>query len=125
MKWNDWYGHRYQIHYSKAFWILKFREPQRMMEGMVLKSPSFHSQFHFQFMNPNRCISCFSSTLRASSSPLLRFRNPRLPSHFSVSASASTAKETDSLHLNSLSLGHTTRPDFPILHQVLVSLFIL
>lgn len=89
-----------------------------MMEGMVLKLPSFHSQF--QFINPSRCISSFSSTLPTSSSPFLRFRNRRFSSPFSVSASASTSRETDSLHLNFLSLGHTTRPDFPILHQVLV-----
>lgn len=86
-----------------------------MMEGMVLKLPSFHSQF--QFINPSRCISSFSSTLPTSSSPFLRFRNRRFSSPFSVSASASTSRETDSLHLNFLSLGHTTRPDFPILHQ--------
>ncbi|XP_022153071.1 cysteine desulfurase 1, chloroplastic [Momordica charantia] len=78
-----------------------------MMEVVVLKLPSF------QFINPSRCSSCFSSTLRNSPSSALR----RFSSPFSVSASASTATETDSLHFASLSLGHTTRPDFPILHQ--------
>ncbi|XP_022995079.1 cysteine desulfurase 1, chloroplastic-like isoform X2 [Cucurbita maxima] len=79
-----------------------------MMEGVALK---------LQFRNPTHCSSLFSSTLRHSSSPFLRCSFRRLSSPFSVSASASTARETDNLHLGPLSLGHITRPDFPILHQ--------
>ncbi|KAF5727579.1 cysteine desulfurase 1 chloroplastic isoform X2 [Tripterygium wilfordii] len=67
-----------------------------IMEGVVLKAPSF------TFPNPN-------STFRSS---IARRRYS-----YYLSVSASTVRETGPASIGSASLGHRTRPDFPILHQ--------
>lgn len=74
-----------------------------MMETVVHKLPSF------KFLNPN---SYYCSTTRTSKS--FRVGSRRRSSSLSISASA--VRQTDPV-LESVSLGHITRPDFPILHQ--------
>ncbi|KAJ9146622.1 hypothetical protein P3X46_028861 [Hevea brasiliensis] len=72
-----------------------------MMDGVVFKIPSF------KFLNPSPA---------ASRSPaIIRCGLPRF-SCSSIPALATTGREGDQA-LGSLSLGHITRPDFPILHQ--------
>lgn len=83
------------------------------MEGAGFKLPS-----SFRILNPNK-----SPNFTSSSSTRLRFRA------YSSSASASLAvneRDVDPKFDSVSSLGHATRPDFPILHQVLnLSLFCL
>lgn len=77
------------------------------METAVHKLPSF------KILNA-RC-----STARGSASFRVQLRR----SSSSLSVSASAVREGD-LALGSVSLGHITRPDFPILHQVLTPIFV-
>ncbi|OAY57922.1 cysteine desulfurase 1, chloroplastic [Manihot esculenta] len=72
-----------------------------MMDVMVFKLPSF------KFLSPNSAA--------ARSPAIIRCSLPRF-SLSSIPALATTGREGDQT-LSSLSLGHITRPDFPILHQ--------
>lgn len=74
------------------------------METVVHKLPSFH------IINPTSCC----STIRSPASLRVGLRR----SSSSLSVSASAVREGDPA-LGTVSLGHVTRPDFPILHQVL------
>ncbi|KDP34559.1 hypothetical protein JCGZ_11109 [Jatropha curcas] len=79
------------------------------MDGAVFKLPSF------KFLRPN------SSPPATTKSPVvIRCGLTRLSSSYSsssaIQAIATTGREGDQA-LGSLSLGHITRPDFPILHQ--------
>lgn len=76
------------------------------METVVHKLPSF------KLLNPTSSSSHYCSTTRTSKS----FRVGSRRRSFSISASASAVRE-DNPALGSVSLGHITRPDFPILHQ--------
>lgn len=81
-----------------------------IMETVVHKLPSF------KLLNPTSSSSHYCSpttTTRTSKS----FRIGSRRRSFSISASASAVRE-DNQALGSVSLGHITRPDFPILHQV-------
>lgn len=71
-----------------------------MMEGMVLKLPSF------KILNPNS-VHRSSATIRVG---------VRRSSSSAAAVSALTLNQGDPA-IGSVSLGHITRPDFPILHQ--------
>ncbi|KAK9999388.1 hypothetical protein SO802_018991 [Lithocarpus litseifolius] len=77
-----------------------------IMETVVHKLPSF------KLFNPMSSSSHYRSSTRTSKS----FRVGSRRRSFSISASASAVRE-DNPALGSVSLGHITRPDFPILHQ--------
>ncbi|KAK4607499.1 hypothetical protein RGQ29_001373 [Quercus rubra] len=80
-----------------------------IMETVVHKLPSF------KLLNPTSSSShyCSSATTTRTSKS---FRIGSRRRSFSISASASAVRQ-DNPALGSVSLGHITRPDFPILHQ--------
>lgn len=78
------------------------------METVVHKVPSF------KLLNPTSFSSHYFSTTTTRTSKSFRVGSRRRS--FSISASASAVRE-DNQALGSVSLGHITRPDFPILHQ--------
>lgn len=82
-----------------------------VMETVVHKLPSF------KFLNPTSSSSHYCSTTTTTTRTSKSFRAGSRRRSFSISASASAVRE-DNPALGSLSLGHITRPDFPILHQV-------
>ncbi|KAI4297001.1 hypothetical protein L6164_036913 [Bauhinia variegata] len=75
------------------------------MEVLIHKLPSF------KISSPSCCCS-----VTARSSEYVRFRLRRLSSSLSVCASAVNERVAEPVSSSS-SLGHATRPDFPILHQ--------
>ncbi|XP_050282818.1 cysteine desulfurase 1, chloroplastic isoform X2 [Quercus robur] len=79
-----------------------------IMETVVHKLPSF------KLLNPTSSSSHYCSTTTTRTSKSFRVGSRRRS--FSISASASAVRE-DNPALGSVSLGHITRPDFPILHQ--------
>ncbi|KAF3955252.1 hypothetical protein CMV_019509 [Castanea mollissima] len=80
-----------------------------IMGTVVHKLPSF------KFLNPTSSSSHYCSTTTTTRTSKT-FRAGSRRRSFSISASASAVRE-DNPALGSLSLGHITRPDFPILHQ--------
>ncbi|WCJ26247.1 chloroplastic NIFS-like cysteine desulfurase [Euphorbia peplus] len=75
-----------------------------MMDTKLFKLPSF------MLLNPN------ISGGAATNPSILRCGLPRCSSSSAIPALATTGREGDQA-LSSISLGHITRPDFPILHQ--------
>ncbi|KAK7847394.1 cysteine desulfurase 1 [Quercus suber] len=81
-----------------------------IMETVVHKLPSF------KLLNPTSSSSHYCSTTTTTTRNSKSFRVGSRRRSFSISASASAVRE-DNPALGSVSLGHITRPDFPILHQ--------